>query len=52
MSTEPEQSSRKQELSAFLFVTVILAPILAVVLVGGYGFSVWISQILGGPPGS
>jgi len=52
MNSQPEPGSQKQELSAFLFVTVILAPILAVALVGGYGFSVWIAQILGGPPGS
>jgi len=52
MNRDPENPSARQELSAFLFVTVILAPVLAVTLVGGYGFSVWISQILGGPPGS
>jgi len=52
MNQKPDLPTQKQELSAFLFLTVILAPILAVALVGGYGFTVWISQIIGGPPGS
>jgi nitrate reductase NapE len=30
----------------------VLAPVLAVLVVSGYGFAVWISQIIGGPPGS
>lgn len=45
-------TNKKDELKAFLFLTVILAPALAVAIVGSYGFSVWISQILTGPPGS
>ena len=35
----------------FLFLTVVLAPVLAVAAVGGYGFVVWILQMLYGPPG-
>jgi|TARA_B100000315_G_scaffold247540_2_gene276361 nitrate reductase NapE len=49
--TAPEPEI-KSELKAFLFVTVFLAPILSVVIVGGYGFVIWISQILAGPPAS
>ena len=33
--------TRGQELRAFLFLTVVLAPVLAVMVVGGYGFLVW-----------
>lgn len=51
MSNE-KNVSRGSELKAFLFLTVILAPIVAITLVGGYGFSVWISQMIFGPPGS
>ena len=45
-------SSRKGELLAFLFLTVVVAPVLSVVIVGGYGFLVWMYQLLAGPPGS
>ena len=43
--------NKKRELKVFLFVTVVLAPILATVIVGGYGFLVWIYQLIAGPPG-
>ena len=42
---------RRRELLAFLFLTVVLAPVLAVAVVGGYGFLVWIFQMIYGPPG-
>ena len=45
-----EIASKKQERLAFLLLAVLLAPVLAVAIVGGYGFIVWISQIIGGPP--
>lgn len=41
---------RRRELLVFLFLTVVLAPVLAVVIVGGYGFLVWMSQLVFGPP--
>jgi periplasmic nitrate reductase NapE len=48
----PDQASeRRRELLAFLFLTVVLAPVLAVAIVGGYGFLIWISQMIYGPPG-
>ena len=40
------------ERNTFLFLTVFLAPILSVILVGGLGFMIWISQIFFGPPTS
>ena len=43
--------SRRQEWRTFLLLTVILIPLLSVMIVAGYGFSVWIFQILFGPPG-
>ncbi|OWW20637.1 periplasmic nitrate reductase, NapE protein [Noviherbaspirillum denitrificans] len=40
--------TRAQELRAFLLLTVITAPILAVAVVGGYGFSIWMIQLMTG----
>lgn len=42
--------SRGEELRAFLMFTVILAPLTAVACVGGFGFIVWMFQIIYGPP--
>lgn len=41
---------KSDEIRTFLFLTIFLAPILAVALVGGYGFLVWMSQLVVGPP--
>jgi periplasmic nitrate reductase NapE len=46
------RSRRRSEVLTFLFLTVFLAPILAVAIVGGYGFAVWMYQLFAGPPGS
>jgi nitrate reductase NapE len=42
---------KKRELLMFLFLTVVLAPALAVGIVGAYGFTIWIYQLIVGPPG-
>ena len=47
-----EEITKRTERRAFLFLVVFLGPILAVAIVGGYGFLVWMSQLLLGPPGS
>lgn len=53
MDADTGQPSKKSELTLFLFITVVLFPILSVMIVGGYGFAVWISQMLfTGPPTS
>lgn len=41
---------RKAEWRSFLFLTVVMAPVLTVIVVGGYGFAVWMYQLLNGPP--
>ncbi|MBP7624619.1 MAG: periplasmic nitrate reductase, NapE protein [Xanthomonadales bacterium] len=51
MAMEETQVERRRELRAFLFLTVFLAPILAVGLVASWGFIVWIFQMFAGPPG-
>jgi nitrate reductase NapE len=47
-----EAVTKTNERRAFLFLAVFLAPILSIAIVGGYGFLVWIMQLLTGPPGS
>jgi nitrate reductase NapE len=42
---------RRMEIFAFLFLTAVLMPALAVATVGSYGFAVWIYQMVAGPPG-
>jgi nitrate reductase NapE len=37
-------------LRRFLFLTVVMAPILTVMIVGGYGFLIWIVRLVNGPP--
>jgi len=46
MSTETR--AKNSELKAFLFIAVFLFPLLSVALVGGYGFIIWMSQLLFG----
>jgi periplasmic nitrate reductase NapE len=43
---------RRMEIFAFLFLTAILMPALAVATVGSYGLAIWIYQIVNGPPGA
>lgn len=45
-----DTSTRKRELTMFLFLTFVLAPVLSVIIVAGYGFCVWMYQIIMGPP--
>ncbi len=47
-----DEKSRLRELYAFLFITVVLAPAVTLAVVGGYGFLVWMYQLVAGPPGS
>jgi len=53
MLVEDEEApfTKAQELRSFLFLSVVMAPVLAVILVSGYGFVVWMAQLFTGPPG-
>ena len=52
-SIESKKSFTKwEELRSFIFLAVVMAPVLAVMIVGGYGFLVWMFQLFAGPPGS
>jgi len=50
LDADTGQPSKRRELTLFLFITVVLFPILSVMIVGGYGFAVWIYQMFAGPP--
>jgi nitrate reductase NapE len=52
MDDKAQPSGKRQELRAFLFLAVVLAPVLAVAVVSGYGFLVWMFQLVAGPPGA
>lgn len=43
--------TKAEEVKSFLFLTAVLAPFLAVMIVAGYGFLVWMYQVFAGPPG-
>jgi nitrate reductase NapE len=47
-----QASTKAQEFRGFLLLTTVLAPILTGVIVTGYGFLVWMYQLVAGPPGS
>lgn len=45
------QATRNQERIAFLLLTAVVFPLLAILIVAGYGFLVWMWQLLfAGPP--
>lgn len=44
-------ASKRRELTVFLVTTLVLIPGASVAVVGGYGFLVWIWQMIFGPPG-
>ncbi|WP_229747968.1 periplasmic nitrate reductase, NapE protein [Marivita lacus] len=47
----PERPSRRTELTRFLVLAFGVWPFFAVCVVGGYGFFVWMYQMIAGPPG-
>jgi nitrate reductase NapE len=47
----PLLSGRRGEWTVFAFLAVIIWPFIAVAVVGGYGFAVWMVQLVVGPPG-
>jgi periplasmic nitrate reductase NapE len=52
LSHQPDTTaSRRRELLTFLVLAFAIWPFVAISVVGGYGFLVWMYQILTGPPG-
>jgi len=48
---ETNRPTKRAEIAAFLTLAVLIWPVLAVGVVGGYGFLVWMFQLVLGPPG-
>jgi periplasmic nitrate reductase NapE len=44
-------NKRRMEIYAFLIITAVLMPALAIATVGTWGLTVWIYQAINGPPG-
>ncbi len=49
--TSPGGSTRRKEVIQFLILAFGVWPVVAVGVVGGYGFLVWMYQLIAGPPG-
>jgi periplasmic nitrate reductase NapE len=48
---EKDEVRKSEELRSFLFLTVVMVPVLTVMIIAAYGFAVWFYQMLiGGPP--
>lgn len=50
-SPDDRPRTRREELVAFLILAVVIWPAIAVGVVGGFGFLVWMWQLVFGPPG-
>lgn len=50
-SARPSRRARRRELLTFFILAFGIWPIVAVGVVGGFGFLVWMWQIVFGPPG-
>ena len=48
--SEEHAQRKKHELHAFIFLTLVLAPLITVIIVGGYGSLIWLFQLFMGPP--
>jgi nitrate reductase NapE len=48
---EDRRATRRRELLTFLILAFGIWPVVAVGVVGGFGFLVWMWQIIYGPPG-
>ena len=52
MADAQQSRRRRMEIFAFLIVTALVMPALAVATVGTWGLTVWIYQAINGPPTS
>ncbi|PST20616.1 periplasmic nitrate reductase, NapE protein [Mesorhizobium plurifarium] len=50
-AASPLRARRRTEFTTFLVLAFGIWPIVAVAVVGAYGFIVWMSQLIFGPPG-
>lgn len=47
----PSAGTKRREIAMFVLLAILIWPVLSIAIVGGYGFMVWMSQIILGPPG-
>ena len=47
----PAPPTRRDEFVVFITIAALIWPVVAVGIVGGYGFIIWMSQLILGPPG-
>jgi nitrate reductase NapE len=52
MSAEPTSQRKQEEWRSFVFLTVVMAPVISGIVIAGYGFLVWMTQLIVGPPTS
>lgn len=50
--TQTELHSRRFELLVFLLLVLVIVPAISMALISAYGFVVWFSQLIFGPPGA
>ena len=50
VAQDESDAGSRGELKAFLFLTVVMAPVIAGLTIAGYGFLVWFYQMMAGPP--
>lgn len=50
MNRPVDPSRKKMERTAFVLLTAVVFPLLAVIIVATYGLLVWIYQMFAGPP--
>lgn len=51
VESERRAATQAQEAGTLLFLLAVVAPLLTVMIVGGYGFIVWMYQVfIAGPP--
>jgi periplasmic nitrate reductase NapE len=48
---ESASDRKRKERRLFLFIILLFFPLLSVAIVGTYGFSIWMFQLIMGPPG-
>ena len=44
------KSERRREVALVLLLVLVVLPVATVMVVGGYGFAVWMLQLFSGPP--
>jgi periplasmic nitrate reductase NapE len=49
--SQGDNAAKRREILMFLVLAFVIWPFVAIAVVGGYGFIVWMYQLIAGPPG-